>query len=62
MELLPLTCVIDEFLSDSASESSIPNEAVGFSLNMSHSFISPFAYPAMIMLLKTDAAYKMPPK
>ena len=56
MELLPLTQVMEEYRSDSVSDNKVPNEANGDSLKMSHNFISPFAYPAMTLLLKTDAA------
>ena len=61
MELLPLTQVMDESLSESASDNKTPNEAIDDSLNISHNFTRPFAYPAMTLLLKTEAAYKIPP-
>ena len=52
---------MDEFLSESVSDNKAPNEAIGNSLYISHNFTSPFAYPAMTQLLKTEAAYRIPP-
>ncbi len=47
------------FAPDSASK--VPSDATGVSVEMFHTLINPFAYPAIVLSSKIDAAYRIPP-